>query len=220
MIKASTLFQAEELVRRYPELVECRESLLSAVEAICESYREGHKLLVCGNGGSATDSDHIVGELMKGFLLPRQMEDSTYVRLKEMWPSDAEYYRKNLQGTLPAIALGSQRALSSAFANDQVADLGFAQEVFGYGEKGDVLLAITTSGNSENVVHAAKIAKLKMMRTIALTGRTGGKIKDVADISICVPEDETYRIQEYHLPIYHMLCIAAEHEFFWDSSLV
>ncbi len=214
MPKETTLSKADDLIVRYPDLEVCRNDLLGAIALLCESFASGHKLLTCGNGGSASDAEHIVGELMKGFLFPRKLDEKMHCRMKELWPEDAEYLYQNLQGALPAVALVDQIALNTAFANDQAADLSFAQQVLGLGEEGDVLIAITTSGNSKNVLYATEIAKLKGVRTIALTGRSGGKIKAMADISICVPEDETYRIQEYHLPVYHMLCIAAEEEFF------
>ncbi len=214
MPKETTLSKADDLIARYPALEVCRNDLLGAIGLMCESFDSGHKLLTCGNGGSASDAEHIVGELMKGFLSARKLDEDTHQRLKALWPEDAEYLYQNLQGALPAVALVDQTALNTAFANDQAADLSFAQQVLGLGEEGDVLLAITTSGNSKNVLYAVETAKLKGVRTIALTGRSGGKIKAMADISICVPADETYLIQEYHLPVYHMLCIAAEEEFF------
>ena len=218
-MKNSTLKKIDELIERYPALEICRDDLINAVEMICESFRNGHKLLTCGNGGSAADSMHIVGELMKGFLLKRSIKDfdsDLYEKLKKNYPQDVEYFTENLQCALPAISLVGETALTTAFANDQAADLIFAQQVLGLGREGDILLAITTSGNSINVLHAVKVAKLKNIFTIALTGRTGGKIKNLADISICVPADSAYTIQEFHLPIYHMICIAAENEFFTE----
>lgn len=214
MLKAETIARVEELISRYPALSRCKDSLDAALNMLCESFRNGHKLLTCGNGGSAADAEHMVGELMKGFLLPRTLGDDLYARMQEICPDEANYFRDNLQGALPAIALVDQIALNTAFANDQAADLSFAQQVLGLGKAGDVLIAITTSGNSANVLYAVQMARVMGVRTIALTGSTGGKVKSLADISICVPEDETYRIQEYHLPIYHMLCLALEQEFF------
>ncbi len=214
MVKAETSAKVEELISRYPALSVCRASLDSALDMLCESFRSGHKLLTCGNGGSAADAEHIVGELMKGFLLPRTLDDELYKRMQEICPNEADYFRNNLQGALPAVALVDQIALNTAFANDQAADLSFAQQVLGLGQKGDVLMAITTSGNSVNVLYAVQMAKVLGVKTIALTGASGGKVKALADVSVCVPDDETYRIQEYHLPIYHMFCLAAEQEFF------
>ena len=217
MIKKSTLLKVNELIERYPELKMCREDLNNAVRTLCESFRDGHKLLTCGNGGSAADSQHIVGELMKGFLSPWSIvhfDTELYERIMTNYPEDVDYFTKNLQCALPAISLVGETALMTAFANDQAADLIFAQQVLGLGNQGDVLLAITTSGNSINIVHAVKIAKLKGLKTIALTGRTGGQIKSLVDIAICAPADTAHTIQEFHLPIYHMLCIAVENEFF------
>ena len=218
-IKQSTLKKVNELIERYPQLRMCRESMNSAVIILCESFRGGHKLLTCGNGGSAADSQHIVGELMKGFLVPRSIveyEQDFYNRLLDNYPDDVEYFTKNLQCALPAISLVGETALMTAFANDQSSDLIFAQQILGLGDAGDVLLAITTSGNSSNVIHAVKVAKLKGLKTIALTGRAGGKIKSLTDISICAPADLAYTVQEFHLPIYHMLCLATENEFFGE----
>ena len=216
MAKTATLAKVDELLSRYPNLHVCKDALLSMVEPVCESYHAGHKLLTCGNGGSAADAEHIVVELMKGFLLPRTIDDALYRRMQEICPEEADYFRENLQGALPAVALVDQIALNTAFANDQAADLSFAQQVLGLGRAGDVLLGITTSGNSRNVLYAVQVAKAQGLKTIALTGKSGGKIKSMVDVSVCVPEDETYRIQEYHLPIYHMLCIALEQEFFGE----
>ncbi len=217
MVKKSTLAAVDTLIVRYPALAVCKAAMTEAVEAICESYRARHKLLVCGNGGSAADAEHIVGELMKGFLLPRKLDEAMYNRMKKICPDEAAYFQENLQGTLPALSLVNQVALNTAFANDQAPDLSFAQQVLGMGDEGDVLLGISTSGNSANVIYAVQMAKVKGVKTIVLTGETGGKLKPLADICICVPDRETFRIQEYHLPIYHMLCIAAENEFFGEE---
>ena len=216
MVKKSTLAAVNQLLGRYPALQVCRQELLDAVTAICESYRSGHKLIACGNGGSAADAEHIVGELMKGFLLPRHLAPAMRARMQQVCPDEADYFMDNLQGALPALSMVNQVALNTAFANDQAPDLSFAQQLLGMGEAGDILLAISTSGNSTNVVYAVQMAKVKDVKSIVLTGKSGGRLKDLADIVICVPEDETYRIQEYHLPIYHMLCIAAENEFFGE----
>ena len=216
MPKTSTLAKVDDLIARYPALSVCREDLIEGVKAICESYAAGHKLIVCGNG--ASDAEHIVGELMKGFLLPRKLDDDMEAKMRAVCPEEADYFMENLQGALPALSMVNQVALNTAFANDQAPDLSFAQQLLGMGDDGDVLLAISTSGNSTNVIYALQMAKVKGVRTIALTGKSGGKIKSrgLADITICVPDDETFRIQELHLPVYHMLCIAAENEFFGD----
>ena len=217
-VKPSTLKTVDDLIERYPALEDCKADLVAAVEAICESYRGGHKLIACGNGGSASDAEHIVGELMKGFLLPRKLDKKMEERFREVCPESADYFMENLQGALPALSMVNQVALNTAFANDQAPDLSFAQQLLGMGDEGDVLLAISTSGNSTNVIYALEMAKVKGVKSIGLLGHSGGKIKarGLADINICVPEDETFKIQELHLPVYHMLCIAVENEFFGD----
>lgn len=215
-LKETTWEKVEELIERYPALAVCRDDLRAAVLAICESYAGGHKLLVCGNGGSAADSEHIVGELMKGFLLPRKLGAQERQAFERACPASAAYLMENLQGTLPAISLVNSVGLGTAFANDQAPDLVFAQQVFGLGQAGDVLIGISTSGSSKNVLYALDVARAKGLRTIALTGEKGGRMaaEHLAETVIRVPATETFQIQEYHLPVYHMLCIAAEHEFF------
>ena len=217
-IKKSTMEKIDELIERYPALAVCEEDLRAAVTAICDSYRAGNKLIICGNGGSASDSEHVVGELMKGFLLPRKLGEDMKKKFQSACPDSCDYFMENLQGTLPALSLVNQVALNTAFANDQAPDLSFAQQLLGMGNEGDVLLAISTSGNSTNVIYALDMARAKGVKSIALTGKSGGRIaaKSLADITIRVPDDETFRIQEYHLPVYHMLCIAAENEFFGE----
>ncbi|MFR9159594.1 MAG: SIS domain-containing protein [Ruthenibacterium lactatiformans] len=160
-------------------------------------YQNGGKLLVCGNGGSASDSLHIVGELMKGFVLPRKLDENMQKRLREACPEMAEYCIENLQGALPAISLVSEAGLTTAYANDQAPDLAFAQQVLGQAKPGDVLLAISTSGNSANVLYAIGIARALHVKTIGLTGHTGGKMASLCDVCIKVPGVETFKIQEY-----------------------
>jgi D-sedoheptulose 7-phosphate isomerase len=215
-MKNSTQQIIENLIARYPDLELC--PIQVAVEEIIECYNRENKLMVCGNGGSAADSLHIVGELMKGFLLPRKLGEKKQKEIKALFPETAQYLIDNLQGTLPAISLVSETALLSAYANDQASDLSFAQQVLGHGNAGDILIAVSTSGNSNNIVYAAQIAKVQGMKVISLTGRTGGKLKTLSDILINVPFDETYVIQEYHLPIYHALCAAVENEFFGEIT--
>lgn len=217
MIKDTTAKKIDELIERYPALEICRSNLFEAVETICEGFRGGGKLITCGNGGSAADALHIVGELMKGFLLPRRIEASNpefVARAQELFPADVEYFKANLQGALPAVSLVGETALMTAFANDRAPNLSFAQQLFGLGRRGDVLLAISTSGNSDNVLFAVEVAKVMGIRVVAMTGRRGGRLRHQSDVSICVPADSAHTIQELHLPIYHMLCIAAENEFF------
>jgi len=194
------MYTMEDLYDRYPVLKVCRKDIDAALAALITCYDGGGKLLCCGNGGSAADCEHITGELMKGFLLPRPVND-------ERIPGEL---RKNLQGALPAIALTAHTALSSAFANDIEPTMIYAQQVYGYGCPGDIVLGISTSGNSENIVNALAVAKAIGATAIALTGQSGGTLKEIADISICVPECQTYRVQELHLPVYHALCAAVE----------
>lgn len=204
----------EELVKRYPVLESNKNDIIKAYEVIEESYRNGGKLLIAGNGGSASDAEHIVGELMKSFVLPRKLDKEYAERLVEADANMGAELADKLQCALPAIALVDHVALSTAYLNDVDPLLSFAQQVNGYGVAGDVFLGITTSGNSKNVLYANTVAKAKGMKTIALTGRDGGKIKDIADVAIVVAENETYKIQELHLPIYHCLCLMLEERFF------
>lgn len=204
----------DALISRYPALEPCRDSIAAAAASIIAAYKNGGKVITCGNGGSAADAEHIVGELMKGFLKKRPVPPDFAAKLAETAPAHAEYLAKNLQQPLAAVSLVAGVALPTAFANDQAGDLVFAQQVYGLGRAGDVLLAISTSGSSTNVIYAVELAKALGITTIALTGSTGGRLKDLADITIAVPQAETYRIQELHLPVYHALCIAAEAEFF------
>ena len=177
MIKESTKESVKELISRYPALAVCEADLLAAVEVICESYRAGHKLIACGNGGSASDAEHIVGELMKGFLLPRKLGRDMEAKMRAVCPDEADYFMENLQGALPAMSMVNQVALNTAFANDQAPDLSFAQQLLGMGDAGDVLVAISTSGNSTNVIYALQMAKVKGVKTVrkVLKNLTSGK---------------------------------------------
>ena len=204
----------ENLIKRYPQLEVCRESLKKALDVMIETYKNGGKILLCGNGGSCADCDHIVGELMKGFLSMRKIDENMAEKIGVMFPEDKEYFEKTLQGSLPAISLPNQSALLSAFANDVDADMVYAQLVFGYGKPEDLLIAMSTSGNSKNVVNAAKMAKVKGMKVLAFTGERESKLSDICDITIKAPECETYKIQELHLPIYHYLCAEVEKQIF------
>jgi len=206
--------EVEKLVAKYPELSLCVKDIEMAFELLVSSYRNNGKVLLCGNGGSASDCEHIVGELMKGFTLRRPVDSEYRKRLLEIDPAEGEYLANHLQQALPAISLVSQTALMTAFVNDVAADMVFAQQVYGYGEKQDVLIGLSTSGNSTNVIKAFTVAKAMGMKTIAFTGKSGGKLKEISDVSICVPWEETLDIQERHLPIYHSLCIMLEKEFF------
>ncbi len=193
-----------DLFERYPQLNICAKDIENALALMIDTYKNGSKILVCGNGGSAADADHIVGELMKGFLKSRKVTD-------ERIPQEL---REKLQGALPAISLSAHTSLMTATINDNDADMIFAQQVYGYANENDLLIAISTSGNSKNVVNAVKVAKALGVKVVALTGKTGGALKNIADVTICAPSTETYKIQEYHLPIYHYLCVSVENEFF------
>ena len=204
----------EHLIDRYPKLIVCREDIINAYEILEGAYRNGRKLLVCGNGGSASDSEHIVGELMKEFKLKRKIYSDQAAALKEIDPELGQTLADNLQGALPAISLTGHSALQTAYMNDAVPELVFAQQVNGYGKRGDIFLGISTSGNSKNVLYAAVTAKSKGMKVIGLTGAQENRLMHFADVCIRVPETETYKIQELHLPVYHCLCLMLEDKFF------
>lgn len=204
----------DELIERYPVLEENKSSILNAYSILEQSYINNGKLLIAGNGGSAADSEHIAGELMKSFKLSRNVSSDFAQKLISVDADRGKLLAENLQGTLTAIPLVSHSALSTAYIND-VDGLGvFAQQLFGFGQKGDVFLAISTSGNSENVLRAAVVARAMDIKIIGLTGKKGGKLADIADETIRVPETETFKIQELHLPIYHCLCLMLEERFF------
>lgn len=202
------------LQQRYPDLAPISGAIQAAYDLLARCFRDGGKLLVCGNGGSAADSDHIVGELMKGFELKRPIGDALRARLERENPDVGASLADRLQGALPAIALTNHHALMSAISNDTAGDMIFAQQVLGYGKPGDVLVGISTSGNSPNVLHALRVARALDVRTIGLTGRGGGTMRDICDVTVCAPSDRTLEIQERHLAIYHALCIMLELEFF------
>lgn len=216
-MKKSTIEIIEVFNTKYPNLTKL--FLVEAVELVVSCYRGGNKLLVCGNGGSAADALHIVGELMKGFVLERRVDSTFSDLLRKTYPNDAEYLIENLQGALPAISLVSEIALNTAYANDKASDLAFAQQILGHGKIGDILIAISTSGNSNNVLYAAKIAKIKGLKVISMTGETGGKLKEISDILINVPSRVTHEIQELHLPVYHTICLAVENEMFSETEV-
>lgn len=196
----------KRLTDRYPALTMVSDEVRKAYDILRSSYEKDGKLLVCGNGGSASDAEHIVGELMKGFYKLRPLCDEEKACMGEM----SEY----LQGALPAIALTGHPALSTAFLNDVNPEMVFAQQVYGYGRAVDVLMALSTSGNSKNVINAVRVARAKGMKVVGLTGRDGGMLKDLCDACIIVPGKLTADIQEYHLPIYHTICAMLEENFF------
>ncbi len=204
----------ELLLKRNSELTGLKVEIEKAGKAIIDSYENGGKLLVCGNGGSASDSDHIVGELMKSFEGKRSVNQTLKTNLSKVAGERGMYLAEKLQQGLPAISLTAHAALTSAVANDIDADVVFAQQITGYGNAGDILIGMSTSGNSQNVIDALIIAKAKGLVTIGLTGKTGGRMKEFCDILINVPETRTAFVQELHLPVYHTLCMMVEDYFF------
>ena len=213
----NALKHIDTLIERYPQLASLKEEIIKSVDIIIKAYENQNKIMVCGNGGSAADSLHIVGELMKAFILPRKLTKEIKNAL-EKTSANPKYLQENLQMAMPAISLVNEVGLLTAYANDVAPDLNFAQQVLGQGKKGDILIAISTSGNSENVLYATEVAKAMEIKTIALTGQTGGKLKDLADITLNVPEKETYKIQEMHLPVYHAICLALEAHFYTQTE--
>ena len=199
---------------RYPQLAVCREDIAKAYELLETAYTYGRKLLVSGNGGSASDSEHIVGELMKEFKLKRKVYREQAEEMCKISPDLGKVLAENLQGALPAISLTGHSSLTTAFMNDSEPELIFAQQVNGYGKQGDIYLGISTSGNSHNVLYAAVTAKAKGLKVIGLTGQRENRLMQYADVCIRVPETETYKIQELHLPVYHCLCMMLEEKFF------
>lgn len=203
-----------ELLERYPSLKAIEGDIEAAADAIIECYEKGGKVLLCGNGGSCADCEHIVGELMKGFLKLRPLSDEKKAEMKKNCPLLDDDTLAKLQGALPAVALPSINALNSAYCNDVDPELIYAQPLMSLGRENDILIAISTSGNSKNVFGAVKVAKGLGVKVIGLTGMKGGKLKETADICICAPETETFKVQELHLPIYHYLCAKTEAHFF------
>lgn len=202
------------LILRYPQLIVVKDCIVEAYQILEESYTNDGKLLVAGNGGSAADAEHIVGELMKGFVNPRRLEAEYSDALITVNKELGRVLSENLQGALPAIALDGHLALTTAYMNDCEPLLCFAQQVNGFGKKSDVFLGISTSGNSKNILYAATVAKAKGMKVIGLTGEKDSKLSEMSDVCIQVPETETYKIQELHLPVYHCLCLMLEDKFF------
>lgn len=207
------MIELENLLKHYPELECCRQSLINAVDMLCKAFGEGHKLLLIGNGGSAADCEHIVGELQKNFKIVHKRNENFDKLFLQYYPHDEELLSK-LTPAIPVISLVSGVSINTALINDTGADVLYAQRAYALCQKGDVLLGISTSGNSELVISAMKVAKTLGCNNIALTGSGGGKMGAYADILIDVPEKQTYRVQELHLPVYHFLCAQIEHELF------
>lgn len=205
----SSLKHIDDLIVRYPSLSICKDEIINSLYVLEECFQRGGKLLIAGNGGSAADALHIVGELMKSFVLPRKLEANLCQSI-EVHSENAEYLKDNLQMALPAIALVCEIGLMTAYSNDAAPDLIFAQQVLGYGNKGDVFLGISTSGNSKNIIYAAEIAKAKGMKVVGLTGENNSNLSTIADVCIQVPAIDTYMVQELHLPVYHTLCLELE----------
>jgi D-sedoheptulose 7-phosphate isomerase len=204
----------QALISRYQVLSGIRDDIKAAAERLIKTFEGGGKLLIAGNGGSAADAEHIVGELMKNFVKKRTLPGEYVSRLEEISGDIARYLAPRIQPGLPAIALTGHYSLSSACINDIDGNITFAQQVYGYGKRGDLFLGISTSGNAKNVLYAAVAARAKDMGVIALTGASGGALSRFADVAVIVPETETYKIQELHLPIYHALCLMVEEHFF------
>ncbi len=202
------------LTRRFPALEGITDKIQNAANHMVSCYRRGGKVLICGNGGSSSDADHIVAELMKGFLSKRSLSDDLKHKLVNTGGERGRHLSEVLQQGLPAISLTAHSSLNSAVANDSDPDIVFAQQVVSYGNPGDILLGISTSGNAKNVVNAAIAAKSVGMTVIGLTGKGGGHLKNFCDIMINVPEEETHLIQELHLPVYHTICMIVEETFF------
>ncbi len=202
----------EELLNRYNSLDYLKDEIYNAAEAIIQTFKNGGKVLVCGNGGSCSDADHIVGELMKSFEVKRSLDTTLRKKLVEVSPDRGKVLAKKLQNGWPAVSLTVHQSLITAIANDIHGDVIYAQQVVGLGNSGDILIGLSTSGNSKNVIDALIVAKAKGLKTIGLTGKTGGKMKEWCDILINVPETRTAFIQELHLPIYHSICMMVELE--------
>lgn len=210
------MYSIDDLIKRYPALQSCKEDILKVYDILENCYKNGGKLLIAGNGGSCSDSEHIVGELMKGFKLKRELSNELKEKLKEIDSTKGEFLSNSLQQGLPAIALDSHQALNTAFINDVEGGglLTFAQELLGLAKPGDVFLGISTSGNSKNVEYACITAKALGLKVVGLSGKDGGVLKKLSDACVVVPSNETFMIQELHLPIYHYLCLKLEDKFF------
>jgi D-sedoheptulose 7-phosphate isomerase len=203
-----------ELVERYPLLDKNKNDIMMVCETLENCFESGGKLMICGNGGSCADAEHITGELMKGFLKKREISAEQKAQMKGICPEIDSVLLESLQKGLPVIPLDGCSALNTAFANDCNPEFIYAQQVLGYAKTGDVFLGISTSGNAKNVYDAACVAKALGLFTVALSGKDGGKLKGISDISIVVDENETFKIQELHLPVYHAICATVEEYFF------
>ncbi|MHB1455979.1 MAG: D-sedoheptulose-7-phosphate isomerase [Armatimonadota bacterium] len=213
-MKTSTIKHLSDLLERIPELETISDAISKAAETLCECHLSGGKVMVCGNGGSAADSEHIVGELMKSFVLPRPLPADDIERLRRSGAADWESIAANLQQGIPAISLNGAISLSTAIINDTDPFMTFAQQVYIYGKPGDVLIALSTSGGAKNVLNAVKTAKAFGLSVIGFTGSRPAPIDEFCDVVLKAPIAETFRVQEYHLPIYHTICLMVENEIF------
>lgn len=204
----------QQLTERYPRLEPVKPAIKAACSIIIDSFEKGGKLLIAGNGGSAADAGHIAGELMKSFVKKRNLPECFEKKISEIDSEIAGYLVPRLQPGLPVINLSDHTSLNTACINDIDGNITFSQQVYAYAKEEDVFLGISTSGNSKNILYASVTAKVKGAKIIALTGADGGRIKKIADVSVIVPENETYKIQELHLPVYHCLCLMIEEYFF------
>lgn len=212
-MKMTTQQILTETMERYPALMGCKEDILAVYETLHACFAEGHRLYLCGNGGSAADCEHIAGELLKSFKKCRPIQGE-YAEALKMQGERGQVLVEQLERGLPAVSLCGHIAFSTAFQNDRDPMFVFAQQINAWGEEGDVLLTLSTSGNSKNCLYAATVAKAKKMKVAALLGGTGGLLKEAADCAVIVPEKETFKVQELHLPVYHCLCAMLEEEFF------
>lgn len=203
-----------DLYTQNPALAGCKDDIEAARELLISTYQNGGKVLLCGNGGSCADCDHIVGELLKGFLLRREPPKELKDKIMALDLEGCAHLAENLQMGLPAISLHSQTALLSAFSNDVSADTVYAQTLLGLAKEGDLVICLSTSGNSKNVVYAAMLAKALGVKILSMTGEKASKLSEISDVTIRVPSSDTYRVQEYHLPVYHYLCAEVENAFF------
>ncbi|HUI93901.1 MAG TPA: SIS domain-containing protein [Chitinivibrionales bacterium] len=216
-MKSSAKQYLDECLTAYPVLESFQEDIIRAFEILVACFKKNGKVLICGNGGSAADADHIVGELMNKFSLKRPLakQDSEKIKASAITLNDKQFLLSHLQRQLPAISLSAHSPLVTAIANDEDSEMIFGQQVLGYGREGDVLIALTTSGNSKNVIRAICVAKIFGLKIICLTGKSGGRVKDLGcDVLIRVPEEVTYKVQQLHQPVYHCLCGMVEGEIF------
>lgn len=214
-MKNNTEIILKEFITRYPMMDYLEGDIRKLIDEVVKRIKTGGKLLVCGNGGSSADSEHIVGELLKEFYIKRPIDESFKEKMREgLSQEDFEYIIGGLQGAIPAISLVSQSGFLTAYGNDVSYDMVYAQQVFAYGRENDVLIGLSTSGNSSNLCYAAKVAKTMGILVVSLTGKSGGNLKYLSDVLLNVPAQDTFMVQEYHLPLYHLICRALEYEIF------